>query len=148
MGFSGTTGVLQETMERLLGRGGHRINYRHLIWSLVRKSGAFARYRYREALFPTLAFRRAYDALCKVHVPRLADIAYLRILFLAATTMQSDVEVALELLLEQGQSPEPADVKALVIRDPEITVPAMAAPEVDLAAYDVLLPAVAGVVAR
>ena len=40
-----------------------RIDYRHVIWSLVRKPGAFAAYRYREDLFPSLAFRRAYDAL-------------------------------------------------------------------------------------
>lgn len=39
--------VVQATMERLLGRHGHRINYRHIIWSLVRKPGAFPRYRYR-----------------------------------------------------------------------------------------------------
>ncbi len=50
--------------ERLLGRGGCRGDYRHVIWSLVRKPGAFARYRYREAFFPSLTFRRTYDALC------------------------------------------------------------------------------------
>ena len=36
---------------------------RHVIWSLVRKPSAFARYRYREELLPSLTFRRAYDAL-------------------------------------------------------------------------------------
>ncbi len=29
------------SIERLRGRNGHRINYRHIIWSLVRKPGAF-----------------------------------------------------------------------------------------------------------
>ena len=38
-------GVLQLEVERLRGEGGHRINYRHVIWSLVQKPGAFARYR-------------------------------------------------------------------------------------------------------
>jgi len=52
-----------ETMPRLRGESGHRIDYRHVIWSLVRKPGAFAAYRYREDLFPSLVFRRAYDAL-------------------------------------------------------------------------------------
>ena len=47
-------GVHQMTAERLLGEGGHIINYRHIIWSLMRKPGAFERYRYREALFPYL----------------------------------------------------------------------------------------------
>ena len=45
------------------GSGNARIDYRHVIFSLVRKPGAFARYRYREALFPTVTFRCAYDAL-------------------------------------------------------------------------------------
>ena len=60
-------------------------------WSLVRKPGAFARYRYREELFPTMTFRRAYDALVGWRGDR-ADIEYVRILHLAASTMESDVE--------------------------------------------------------
>lgn len=52
-------GTHQLTMERLLGRNGHRIDYRHIIWSLVKKPGAFPRYVYREDLFPSLLFRRA-----------------------------------------------------------------------------------------
>jgi hypothetical protein len=30
------------TLPRLVGKQQHSINYRHLIWSLVRKPGAFA----------------------------------------------------------------------------------------------------------
>ena len=40
-----------------------RIDYRHIIASLVRKPGAFANYLYREELFPGTAFRQAYDRL-------------------------------------------------------------------------------------
>ena len=54
-------GVHQLSTERLLDRNGHYINYRHIIWSLVRKPGAFQRYKYREDLFPTPVFRLAYD---------------------------------------------------------------------------------------
>ena len=54
---------VQLVIERIVGRNGHRINYRHIIWSLVQEPGAFARYRHREELFPSLAFRRAYDAI-------------------------------------------------------------------------------------
>ena len=32
---------------RLRGKGRHRIDYRHVIWSLVRKPGAFPRLRWR-----------------------------------------------------------------------------------------------------
>lgn len=131
-------GVLQLTTERLLGRNGHRIDYRHIIWSLVRKPGAFARYRYREELFPTLSFRRAYDALTEAKSPREADIGYLRVLFLAATTMESEVEAALDCLLEAGQTPLPEEVRALVCpRTPE--VPELKAYEPDLVIYDELI---------
>jgi len=132
-------GVHQLTVERLLGRHGHTINYRHIIWSLVRKPGAFARYKYREDLFPTPVFRQAYDVLSEaVPSERQADIHYLRILHLAASTMESDVETALELLLEDGVVPEYERVKALVSppkpKHPDVTIP-----EVDLASYDGLL---------
>ena len=53
--------------ERLRGDKRHRIDYRHVIWSLVRKPGAFARYVYREELFPSVVFRRAYDAIQTPH---------------------------------------------------------------------------------
>ena len=60
----------------------------------MKKPGAFARYKFREELFPTITFRRAYDALCKWRGDR-ADIEYVRILHLAASTMESRVDRAL-----------------------------------------------------
>jgi hypothetical protein len=53
--YHGTAHVL--TLPRLSGRNQRRIDYRHLIWSLVRKPGAFAAYCYRDELFPTTTFR-------------------------------------------------------------------------------------------
>ncbi|MCA9794457.1 MAG: IS21 family transposase [Candidatus Eremiobacteraeota bacterium] len=91
----------------------HRIDYRHVIHSLVRKPGAFARYRYREDLFPTLRFRQAYDALHQWRGER-ADIDYVRILHLAATEMESRVEEALELALATGERFDYADIQGLV----------------------------------
>ena len=41
----------------------HQVNYRHVIKSLVRKPGAFARCQYPEDLFPQLAFRHADERL-------------------------------------------------------------------------------------
>ena len=46
-------GHLVERMARVRGEGEANVNYRHVI-SLVRKPGAFARYRFREQLFPTM----------------------------------------------------------------------------------------------
>ena len=58
-----TKGHLVERMERVRGEREANVNYRHVIGSLVRKPGAFARYRFREQMFPTMTFRLAYDAL-------------------------------------------------------------------------------------
>ena len=81
----------QLVAERLLGRGGHKINYRHVIWSLVKKPGAFSRYRYRDDMYPTLTFRRAYDAISEAKQGIPADLEYLRVLHLAATTMEYSI---------------------------------------------------------
>jgi len=129
---------LMLTVERLLGRFGHRIDYRHIIWSLVRKPGAFARYRYREELFPTVIFRRAYDALSEAQPGTKGDLEYLRVLHLAASTMEVEVGAALELLLDQGMLPTLDQVQALL--NPKRTaVPEMAPLKVDLQEYDGLL---------
>ena len=130
-------GQLTETMPRIHGPIEHRIDYRHIIWSLVRKSGAFARYRYREELFPSTTFRRAYDALRASNRDR-ADFEYVRILHLAASTMESLVESALGSLLDRGLAIDYAAVRAIASperpRVPEIRIGAP-----DLRAYDELL---------
>lgn len=130
---------LQLSLPRMLGRNGHRVNYRHVIWSLVRKPGAFQRYRYREDLFPSVAFRHAYDALC-AHLGhgRSADLAYLRVLHLAASTMESDVELALQVLRDEGVTPTMDELKSLLTPEKPAT-PMLEAPTPDLTAYDALL---------
>lgn len=131
-------GRLVERMPRLRGSQGTQVNYRHVIWSLARKPGAFARYRFRESLFPTPTFRRAYEALQKQRGER-ADVDYVRILRLAASTMESDVERALGLLLENGETFDYAAVQELAApvkpSPPEMT--RLSVP--DLRVYDSLL---------
>lgn len=133
---------MQLVIERVAGRNSHRINYRHIIWSLVQKPGAFARYRYREELFPSLAFRRAYDAITGADPTTAKDLAYLRILHLAAATIEADVELALSMLLDARKVPDVELVKELVgAPRTSVLVPEMGVPDVDLAAYDALLTA-------
>jgi hypothetical protein len=132
-------GARQLACERLVGRNQHRIDYRHMIWSLVRKPGAFARYVYREEMFPSLVFRRAYDAIQTPHHGAKGDLEYLRILHLAASTMQADVEAVLAQLLA-GSEPVTSDaVKVRMTTSARPAVPEMAVPEIDLGAYDALL---------
>jgi hypothetical protein len=128
---------LAETMPRLRGDRLHRIDYRHVIWSLVRKPGAFARYRYREELFPSLAFRRTYDALKEWRGDR-ADVEYVRILHLAASTMEVTVERALTQLLERGEPFDYAAVRAVASPD-RPAVPEVRIPRPDFSVFDRLL---------
>ena len=133
-------GKWQMTAQRLLGEGKHRIDYRHIIWSLVRKPGAFRRYKYRHEMFPTTTFRMAYDLLCEGLTERRADIEYLRILHLAGATMECEVEEALKILLEEKVRPTYDQVKSLAAPEtPE--VPMLQPLVVDLSSYDALLPA-------
>ncbi|TBR17898.1 MAG: IS21 family transposase [Chitinophagaceae bacterium] len=134
--YHGATHLL--TMPRLIGEGKHRIDYRHVIWSLVRKPGAFANYHYREELFPSLAFRAAYDVLVR-ELPALADREYLRILHLAASTSEGDVEAALGLVAESRQAPTFDAVRQLVREPGPPLIPELTNPEINLGVYDRLL---------
>jgi hypothetical protein len=108
------------------------------VHSLVRKPGAFRRYVYRDALFPTLTFRRAYDVLAE-RSERWADLEYVRILHLAATTMECAVEAALSTLLDVGEVPEYEVVKARVQPAVPLSAPLVQVRLPDLTAYDALL---------
>jgi hypothetical protein len=125
--------------DRLRGRNLRRIDYRHIIWSLVRKPGGFARYVYREEMFPSVVFRRAYDAIQTPHRGIKGDLEYLRILHLAASTFEADVEAALTLLLSDAKAVTADAVKALVSATTAVDVPDLAPQPVDLGAYDALL---------
>jgi len=129
---------LIETLPRLIGDKQHRVNYRHVVDSLLRKPGGFRDYRYREDLFPSLIFRQAWEQLNQWRSPRKADLAYLRILRLAARTMESDVAWALEQLVTTGEPWDDTDVERLLEPEP-IEIPALTCGEVELEQYDRLL---------
>jgi hypothetical protein len=128
-----------QQMERLRGQDNHRIDYRHLIAWLVRKPGAFARYVYREDLYPTVTYRRAYDALV-AQQPGRADREYVRLLHLAAGVGETRVEEALAKLLEQRQPLSELAVRTLLGQETPGSVAArVVVPSVDLRQYDALL---------
>ncbi len=136
--YLGATHLL--TIPRLRGTGQHHIDYHHIIDSLVRKPGAFAQYRYRDDLFPSLLFRRAYDQLL-AQLPQRADQHYVRILHLAASTAESEVEAALSLLLESDTLPTVDAVRELVRGQIDSPLPLVTAAVLDLSSYDQLLTA-------
>jgi hypothetical protein len=125
-----------QTMPRLRKEDEHRIDYRHVIGWLVRKPGAFARYRYREDLYPSVLFRRAYDALVRTHGER-ADVEYLRVLQLAATAGEARVAAVLGAILDQVGGFDYVTVQAQVA-PPVLTVPVIQIAAPDLSVYDAL----------
>jgi len=125
---------------RILGEYKTRIDYHDVVKSMLKKPGAFARYHHREALFPGPAWHQALEALQQGLGERKGEVAYLRNLNLAAEEMECDVEAAMVLLMEAGVVPEPERVKELMglVRPNEL--PDMKPLEVDLGAFDALLP--------
>jgi len=130
-------GQVVQTMARLRKEDDHRIDYRHVIGWLVRKPGAFARYRYREDLFPCVTFRRAYDRLLATHGER-ADVEYLRMLQLAATAGEQRVLAVVTALLDAPAYFEYVAVQAGV-SPPAVAIPTLHIPPPDLHLYDTLL---------
>ena len=125
-------------MERLRGKGKARIDYRHVIGSLVRKPGAFENYRYREEMFPSTVFRQAYDQLVQED-SRRASRRYLAILEWAALNSEAAMECSLRQLLD---AEEELDLDRLV--EMSTTIPVVdpidiKIPLPDMAAYDALL---------
>jgi len=104
---------------------------------ITARTTPFARYRFREELFPSLTFRQAYDALVKWRGER-ADIEYVRILHLAASTLEGPVERALEALLNRRGRFDYAAVKALAAPEP-VAVPVVSIGAVDLTVFDGML---------
>ena len=105
----------------------------------MRKPGAFAHYRYHDDLFPSLVFRQWYDRLV-ARMPTRADREYVRILSLAATTSEPDVEAALHLVLESAAVPLFDTVRDLVHQPHLPQVPIL---PINFAPYDQLLGSVA-----
>lgn len=136
-GYVGSTVAF--TIPRLIGKQQHRIDYRHVIWSLVRKPGAFAAYRYRDDLFPTTTFRLAYDQLVSKGCER-ADRDYVRILHLAASTSETEVETAITLLLETHTLPTFDAVRDLVHLPHSSEALTFPTPHLDLSLYDNFIP--------
>ena len=128
-----------EHLPRLVGQNKQQIQYRHLIDTLLRKPGGFRNYRYRDALFPRLVFRQAWEQLQQWYAPRQADLMYLRILRLAARTLECDVADSLHHFLNSASRWDDRAVERWVQpRPPRLPALVLLAP-INLADYDQLL---------
>ena len=127
------------TLPRHRGNHGMVLDYRHVIDHLLRKPGAFERYRYREELFPTRIFRQAYDRIVAEQGNRKGSVEYLRLLKLTSEVGQNDVEL---MLVEYVCPPYPAwtvdQLRGLLKPEPGAH-PALAELEPEWSSYDALL---------
>jgi hypothetical protein len=124
---------------RLVGKQQHRIDSPHVIWSLVRKPGAFAAYRSRDDVFPTTPFRLASDRLVSRSLER-ADRDSVRSFHLAASLSEREVETALTLLFDASTLPCFDAVRDLVHPPHSTEILTLSPPQLDLSPSDELLP--------
>jgi hypothetical protein len=117
-----------------------RIDYRHVIDWLVRKPGAFANYVYRESLFPSVAFRQAYEAF-KRHDESRADKRYLQVLHLAAKGSETAVAEAIIAVLRAAEVPLPERIEQALqaLAEPSEAVHALEPFAPSVATYNDLL---------
>jgi ribosomal protein S21 len=134
-------GQMIERMERLRGEGKAAINYRHIIHSLVKKPGAFARYRFQSSLYPRLIFRVAYDEL-KQRLDGKAEREYLQLLKLAAEESEELVAEILRGMVDRGEAVRPERVREMIVERRNEGLPRLPKIEINmtpLASYDLLL---------
>jgi hypothetical protein len=119
-------------------RGGHVVDYRHVIHALRRKPMALPNLVYRDQLFPRPAYRKAFEALlaevgdkraCKVTVELLA-LAHDR-------GCEAELAQTIDTELDAGRLPDLASLRERFAPDPA-SLPVIAVELVSLNAYDEL----------
>ena len=117
----------------------HYVDYRHIVGSLVRKPQAFRRYIYRDDLFPTFAFRQAWERLDGALDNREACREFVKILRDAARPGgEKVVNDYLEDCLNRSEIPSSSAVRVLFVGS-DLRVPLLREQHVELADYNVLL---------
>ena len=105
-------------MPRLQGKNNVQFDYRCVIDSLIRKPGAFANYRYREYMFPTMNFRLAFDATCSEQGERQGIRTYLKVLYMAKHISQVAVDGELALALASKTKIDAKAIEAKIQNTP------------------------------
>lgn len=127
--------VKVHTMDRVYE--GNGVNWRDLVHSMVRKPGALAQYRYRDAFFPSKVFESLCDRLKLERGDWQGHVEYLQFLSLSDELDDQHIETSVSALLDQ---PDPVTLEGLrnaLGITPER--PLVAAFEPDLSVYDCLI---------
>jgi transposase len=127
-------------MPRLIGKDQVWFDYRHVIDSLVRKPGGFINYRYREHMYPTIWFRKAFDTVVAQQGEHAGIKCYLKLLYLAKHHGQENVETELRQALESAAIIDPKSIESKIDKTSPASLvedPYVEQPELDT--YDDLL---------
>jgi transposase InsO family protein len=119
-------------------RGGHVVDYRHVIHALRKKPMALLNLVYRDQLFPRPAYARAFEALLAAVGDRRACKTMVGLLALAHDKVcEAELAEALDENVTAGQLPDLAFLRAYFGPDPT-SVPLIDVAVVPLSVYDEL----------
>jgi hypothetical protein len=138
--FLGSTHVA--TLRRGLpvsdSKGGHVVDYRHVIHALRKKPMALNNLVYRDRLFPRPPYRRAFETLRQREGDKRACKVVVELLALAhERTCEAELAAAIEADLDAGRLPDVAALRARFMPQSS-SVPDVVVELVPLGAYDEL----------
>jgi hypothetical protein len=139
--FLGATSVatLRRGQPVSQSKGGHVVDYRHVIHALRRKPMALLNLVYRDQLFPRPAFARAFEALREHCEERRACTVMVGLLALAhEQACETELTVLIEADLEAGRLPDLAALRTR-LRPEDTPIPVIVVELAALAIYDELL---------
>jgi len=119
-------------------KGGHVVDYRHVIHALRRKPMALLNLVYRDQLFPRPAYARAFEALREQCEERRACTVMVGLLALAhERACEAELTILIEADLDAGRLPDLA-VLRMRLRPEETPIPVIVVELAALAIYDEL----------
>jgi len=119
-------------------RGGHVVDYRHVIHALRRKPMALANLVYRDQLFPRPAYRRTFESLRERYDDRQACKVTVELLALAhEQACEAELADAIAADLDAGRLPNLAALR-IRFRPEQTPIPHVAVELASLAVYDEL----------
>jgi hypothetical protein len=138
--FLGSTPMmtLQRGQMVSAGKGGHVVDYRHVIHALRKKPMALLNLVYRDQLFPRPAYARAFEALCAQLGDKRACKITVELLALAHDrTCEAELALRIDIDLDEGRLPDLAALRERFGPAPG-SVPLVSVDLVPLNTYDEL----------
>ena len=138
--FLGTTPMmtLRRGWQPSADKGGHVVDYRHVIHALRKKPMALNNLVYRDQLFPRPAYARAFETLCAEAGDKRACKVTVELLALAHDrACEAELAQAIDAGLDAGRLPDLAALRALFGPSPE-SVPVIDVQLAPLSIYDEL----------